>query len=29
VPQRYQHLDAFPLNANRKIDRLVLAEGLR
>jgi amino acid adenylation domain-containing protein len=26
VPSRYVHLDAFPLNANRKVDRLALRE---
>jgi hypothetical protein len=24
VPRRYIHLDTFPLNANRKVDRLAL-----
>jgi len=27
VPRRYHHLEAFPLNPNRKIDRLALAAG--
>jgi hypothetical protein len=29
IPLRYQHLDEFPLNANRKIDRPALAARAR